>query len=117
MEEDEHYITFISGKTSAKLGKPPSGIEYYYDGKKITSSKNRAISHITDADKNTFMREELNLGVGEYSYGLGERFTSFVKNGQTVDIWNEDGGTSSEQAYKNIPFYLSNKGYGVFVNH
>jgi alpha-D-xyloside xylohydrolase len=34
-----------------------------------------------------------------------------------VDLWNEDGGTSSEQAYKNIPFYLTNRGYGVFVNH
>ena len=34
-----------------------------------------------------------------------------------MDIWNEDGGTSTEQSYKNIPFYLSNKGYGVFVNH
>ncbi|MNJ40471.1 Alpha-xylosidase [compost metagenome] len=33
-----------------------------------------------------------------------------------VDIWNKDGGTSSEQAYKNIPFYITNKGYGVFVN-
>ncbi len=38
-----------------------------------------------------------------------------MKNGQVVDIWNEDGGTSSEQAYKNIPFYLSSKGYGVLV--
>jgi alpha-D-xyloside xylohydrolase len=33
-----------------------------------------------------------------------------------VDIWNEDGGTASEQAYKNIPFYLTNRGYGMFVN-
>ena len=40
-----------------------------------------------------------------------------VKNGQVVDLWNEDGGTSSELAYKNVPFYLSNRGYGVFVNH
>ena len=63
------------------------------------------------------MREQLRLGVGEYVYGLGERFTPFVKNGQVVDIWNEDGGTSSEQAYKNIPLYVSNYGYGVFVNH
>uniref|UniRef100_UPI000CD56467 alpha-xylosidase n=1 Tax=Streptomyces sp. SM5 TaxID=402233 RepID=UPI000CD56467 len=47
----------------------------------------------------------------------GERFTPYVKNGQTVDIWQADGGTSSEQAYKNIPFYLSSRGYGVFVNH
>ncbi len=55
--------------------------------------------------------------MGECVYGLGERFTPFVKNGQVVDIWNEDGGTSSEQAYKNIPFYLTNRGYGVLVNH
>lgn len=48
---------------------------------------------------------------------MGERFTSFVKNGQSVDIWNEDGGTSTYQSYKNIPFYMTNKGYGVFVNH
>jgi alpha-D-xyloside xylohydrolase len=57
------------------------------------------------------------MSVGELIYGLGERFTPFVKNGQTVDIWNEDGGTSTDQSYKNIPFYISNKGYGVFVNH
>lgn len=50
-------------------------------------------------------------------YGLGERFGPLVKNGQTVDIWNADGGTSSEQSYKNVPFYLTNRGYGVFVNH
>ena len=50
-------------------------------------------------------------------YGLGERFTGFVKNGQAVDTWNSDGGAGSEQAYKNIPFYLTNRGYGVFVNH
>jgi alpha-D-xyloside xylohydrolase len=40
-----------------------------------------------------------------------------VKNGQSVDMWNEDGGTSSEQAYKNVPFYLTNHGYGVFVSN
>ena len=48
---------------------------------------------------------------------MGERFTAFTKNGQSVDIWNEDGGTSTYQSYKNIPFYLTNRGYGVFVNH
>jgi alpha-glucosidase (family GH31 glycosyl hydrolase) len=48
---------------------------------------------------------------------LGERFTPLVKNGQAVDLWNEDGGTSSEWSYKNVPFYLTNRGYGVFINH
>ncbi len=70
-----------------------------------------------DAPDGRYMVEQLSLGVGECVYGLGERFTPFVKNGQVVDMWNEDGGTASEQAYKNIPFYLTNRGYGVLVNH
>src|SRR5690554_3985892 len=68
------------------------------------------------APSRTYVHEQLDLGVGEVIYGLGERFGPFVKNGQTVDIWNADGGTSSEQAYKNIPFYMSSRGYGVLVN-
>jgi alpha-D-xyloside xylohydrolase len=63
-----------------------------------------------------YVHEQLDLGVGTHVYGLGERFGPFVKNGQTVEIWNADGGTSSEQAYKNVPFYLTDAGYGVFVN-
>jgi alpha-D-xyloside xylohydrolase len=69
------------------------------------------------AQPTTFVHEQLALGVGELVYGLGERFGPLVKNGQVVDIWNADGGTSSEQAYKNVPFYLTNRGYGVLVNH
>ncbi|MCC8137040.1 MAG: alpha-xylosidase [Clostridiales bacterium] len=63
-----------------------------------------------------YMVNELSLSPGECVYGLGERFTPFVKNGQVVDIWNEDGGTASQVAYKNIPFYMTNRGYGVFVD-
>ena len=68
-------------------------------------------------EDSAYMCKQLGLSVGELIYGLGERFTAFVKNGQSVSVWNEDGGTSTEQSYKNIPFYLSNRGYGVFVNH
>ena len=58
----------------------------------------------------------LDLEVGTLVYGLGERFSPFVKNGQSIDIWNQDGGTSTTQAYKNIPFFLTNRGWGVLVN-
>lgn len=64
-----------------------------------------------------YMLTELSVGPEESIYGLGERFTAFAKNGQTVQTWNEDGGTASDIAYKSVPFYLSNRGYGVFVNH
>lgn len=64
-----------------------------------------------------YMLTELAVGAEESIYGFGERFTAFAKNGQTVQTWNEDGGTASDIAYKSIPFYMSNRGYGVFVNH
>lgn len=63
------------------------------------------------------MFERFDFGVGEIVYGLGERFIVLVRNGQTVEIWNRDGGISIEQAYKNISFYMINRGYGVLVNY
>ena len=100
---------------------------YYRNGEMITGSAGRDLAlmktdfkglayNYTDSEE-TYMRQMLSLSVGELVYGMGERFTPFVKNGQSVDIWNADGGTSTEQSYKNIPFYLTNKGYGVLVNH
>lgn len=74
-----------------------------------------AENYLTESHK-PYMVNELSLSVGECVYGFGERFTAFVKNGQGVDIWNEDGGTASQLAYKNIPFYMTNRGYGVFVD-
>lgn len=118
IEQNEEAVTLTSGKTSVKVHKGDSWkVEYLYDGKKLTGSGHKGAATIVDPEKQPYFRDQLDLGVGEYVYGLGERFTPFVKNGQSVDIWNEDGGTSSEQAYKNVPFYVSNRGYGVFVNH
>lgn len=93
----------------------PGDVQFFYKGKSLTSSAGLLGGHAIVNDMEPYQVEYLNLGVGETIYGLGERFTPYVKNGQVVDIWNEDGGTSSEQAYKNIPFYLSSKGYGVLV--
>ena len=64
-------------------------------------------------ESDVFIAIQLHLSVGEDVYGLGERFGAYVKNGQSVDIWNEDGGTASEQGYKDIPFYMTSNGYGV----
>lgn len=46
-----------------------------------------------------------------------ENLTHLSFREQTVSTWHGDGGTTSEQAYKSIPFYLTNRGYGIFVNH
>ena len=117
ISNDEHFTTLTSGDLSVRVNKGSDWLVEYLGGKNvITSSGWRALGFV-DTPEGRYIHEQLNLGVGECVYGLGERFTAFVKNGQVVEMWNEDGGTSSELAYKNIPFYLTNCGYGVFVNH
>ncbi|KIU23681.1 Alpha-xylosidase [Weissella cibaria] len=121
-------------------------IDFNYKGKRITGSEYKAQASIDDLSgkqlgqvmhANTvtgaqnlgpqgsvtatdhFMREQLSLLPGTNVYGFGERFGAFVKNGQSIDTINMDGGTGSEQSYKSIPFYMTGKAgvyYGVFVN-
>jgi len=91
-------------------------ITFQRSGQTLTESESQAIGLFTHNGK-TYLREQLSLQVGETVYGLGERFSAFIKNGQAIDTWNEDGGTNSEYAYKNVPFYLTSQGYGVLVNH
>ncbi|WP_337098146.1 alpha-xylosidase [Paenibacillus sp. YIM B09110] len=118
IEENENEAVLTSGSLSVRIRKGPEwAVDFYRGSERITGSTQKSMAYITEKNNGAFMREELDLGVGEWVYGLGERFTPFVRNGQVVDLWNKDGGTSSEQSYKNIPFYITNKGYGVFVNH
>ncbi|ASW53895.1 alpha-xylosidase [Plantactinospora sp. KBS50] len=141
---DEAGATFTSGALTARFsGDDGWRLDFVADGRVLTGSGrkgmgivdvtagpepyDRAAGHGADAvvgrdgpdpyGARHYVHEQLDLGVGEAVYGLGERFGPLVKNGQSVDIWNEDGGTCSEQAYKNVPFYLTNRGYGVLVDH
>ncbi|GEL95586.1 alpha-xylosidase [Cellulomonas composti] len=115
---EDDVATFHAGELSARVAtRGPWSVEFVADGRVLTGSTMRGVGYARDAAGTTYVHEQLALGVREHVYGLGERFGAFVKNGQSVDVWNADGGTSSEQAYKNVPFYLSDAGYGVFVDH
>lgn len=125
-EETEKQIIVKSGELRIEIEKESGAFVFWRGAEKITGSGWRDLAYMKTnwkgsaydkGPEDAYMREQLSISVGELVYGLGERFSAFGKNGQSVDIWNEDGGTSTEQSYKNIPFYLSNKGYGVFVNH
>lgn len=117
VREAGDWVSLESGRLEARLSRSgPWTIEFRADGRLLTASGEKGMGYIERDDGTSFVHEQLGLGVGELVYGLGERFTSFTKNGQVVEIWNADGGTASEQAYKNVPFYLTNRGYGVFVN-
>lgn len=130
--------TLISGNTRVVVSKETWSVQYFYKDKKLTSGGWRSAGVIfesafkqqarlqTQLDETfwsypadphrTYIREQFDTTVGEYFYGFGEKFTTFTKNGSTVEIWNADGGTCSDQSYKSVPFYVSSRGYGVFVN-
>lgn len=116
-EITDDFVRFKTGVVEAKIDRTQDfRIEFFANELKFAETPNRGLAKMELSCGRTYAMAQLNLTVGEQVFGLGERFTSLIKNGQTVEIWNKDGGTGSDQAYKNIPFYLTNKGYGVFVN-
>ena len=139
INDTEEYIEMISGNTKVVIAKGTSwNVQFYYKDRHLTGNTWRATSYITEnqysvdakkelnkdndffdypvTDNASYLREQLKTDIGECIYGFGEKFTPFVKNGQNVEIWNSDGGTCTDQGYKNIPFYISSKSYGVLVN-
>lgn len=139
INETEEYVEMISGNTKVVIAKGKTwDVQFYYKDRHLTGNTWRATSYITEnqysldarkelnkdndffdypvTDNASYLREQLKTDIGECIYGFGEKFTPFVKNGQNVEIWNSDGGTCTDQGYKNIPFYISSKSYGVLVN-
>ena len=110
--ENESGFLLKSENLSVRI--PKSGgfrMDFFDGGKKITSSGWRGLSYIQGDDGSVYMKDRLDIGVGECVYGLGERFTPFVKNGQSVDIWNADGGTIKKDGgmIKVIPSRVTGK--------
>ncbi len=57
------------------------------------------------------------LSPDEKIFGCGESFTQFNKRGQKVVLWTDDAnGVQNETMYKPIPFFMSSRGYGVFMH-
>ncbi|NEG55584.1 alpha-xylosidase [Bifidobacterium platyrrhinorum] len=111
--EDGRTLTESAGKSLARFKlRPDANVTAQPVGEFGVSMDGSAYD-----ESDVFTAMQLRLSVGETVYGLGERFGAYVKNGQTVDVWNEDGGTASEQGYKDIPFYMTSNGYGVLVNN
>ncbi len=57
------------------------------------------------------------LAPDEKLFGCGESFTRLNKRGQKVVLWTCDAyGVQTPAMYKPIPFFLSSRGYGMFVH-
>ena len=128
----EQEAVLETGDVTVRYDRTNGFYRFEADGKILTDSGLRNLGYVRydrkpasvlpeenylAEDYKPYMVAELSLKAGERVYGFGEQFTAFVKNGQVINMFNEDGGTASEVAYKNIPFYMTNEGYGIFVDH
>lgn len=129
VEQNEKEIVYSSSFGRVKIIQNPWHIEFYdAQGKLLTRTQ-------TLGDPNTFLSEipfsfirraeDLNrrfaatfeLAHDEKIFGSGESFTRLDKRGQKINLTVRDGmGVQGQYLYKPIPFFLSNRGYGMFVH-
>lgn len=78
----------------------------------IPFSYARSVQNMSHSIATTFA-----LSPGEKIFGTGESFTGLDKRGQRVDLWTRDAlSTQTGDMYKPVPFFLSNRGYGMFIH-
>lgn len=113
-DEIDITVSKSSGKISAS---DKDGKEYFSQLKTAFKAADvYDLSLSVNGDKQAVF-ESIELDNDELIYGLGERFDSIVRNGRQIDFRNKDAvGTTSLRSYVNIPFYISTKGYGLFLN-
>ena len=125
VNETDNEITLATSKIQVTINKETTRISAkFIDGKEFYSQKKQDFRTgdihdlaLADLDGDYACFESLELETDEVVYGLGERFDSLIRNGRTVDFYNKDAvGTTSRRSYLNIPFYISTKGYGLFLN-
>jgi len=88
----------------------PTGVD------EITPLGFRETEHDSGAVAVTECGTSFSLRHDDHVYGLGEKFTSLDKRGQSITSWTVKArGTETERSYKNVPFYLSTRGYGLLV--
>lgn len=107
--DDNHFkpldapnLGIVRGGSKPMEGTFPHGSQYEY---------------LSDGIKATIAVESFELHRNEHIYGLGENFIGLDKRYQTIDLWTQDGlGNMSRRTYKPIPFFVSSRGYGIYVN-
>jgi len=77
-----------------------------------------ALAAVCDNKNNTrCLSFSLKSESDESFYGTGERFGKIDLSGKTLQLYNQDAqGVNNRRTYKNIPFYLSSKNYGMFLH-
>ena len=129
VRQEPGTVTVESELITIRAALDPFGLSFHgADGREILR-QNAAHRDATDRltllpfglsrvdGKRAAFHDSFNVEPDEHFYGLGEKFTGFDKRGQFIEMWAHNTyGVHSERAYKNVPFVVSTRGYGLFVD-
>jgi alpha-D-xyloside xylohydrolase len=129
MTEADGNVTYTSSAGRVEIIKKPWQIRFYdAAGKLLTQTQSLKDPDTFSAPMPfSFVRRARDLGHSiaasfrlapdEKIFGCGESFTRLDKRGQKVILYVRDAmGAQSQRMYKPIPFFLSSRGYGMFVH-
>jgi alpha-D-xyloside xylohydrolase len=101
---------------------PPTG-ESHLDGASITDAwpwffrDMFPLGFLRDEQGQTQTFFTATLRHDEHVYGFGEKFSALDKRGQAINLWHANAtGNTWPASYKNVPFFMSTRGYGLFLN-
>jgi alpha-D-xyloside xylohydrolase len=123
-------VTLTTTAIQVRLELDPFHIAFYgADGRSLLSQNYTEVTNVgmkltvlpfgfsKVAGKRVAFHDTFTAEPDEHFYGFGEKFTDFDKRGQRIETWNYDcGGVFSERSYKNVPFFVSTRNYGIFVD-
>lgn len=142
--EEEWLVKDDEGRVKAKLNRKPIAIDYWSDllpepretldltfypdeEKEIKISAYDqffparhdafALAFVEKDGKNDRSTMSFHIEPDEKFVGTGERFTKLDLSGHTFQLKNQDGqGVNNRRTYKNVPFFMSSRMYGVFLH-
>lgn len=129
LREEDGALVLDGGSLTVQLDRRRWGMTVAADGRELIGPSQDArlirdplvlpLGFSRDGDGRASFHESFGLTWDERLYGLGEQFGPFDRRGQRIVSWSRDptGGLMSPVCYLNVPFFLSDRGYGVFVHH
>jgi alpha-D-xyloside xylohydrolase len=129
VEQTADAITYTGAHGRVRIIRQPWHVEFYdAAGKLLTRTQNAGdpgtffstvpfsfVRRASDLGRST--AATFQLAHDEKLFGTGESFTRLDKRGQRVLAYTRDAmGVQNELMYKPVPFFLSSRGYGMFVH-
>jgi alpha-D-xyloside xylohydrolase len=112
---DRDPVRFQFREASGRL---LTGTHNLADAKGVVNSLPTPLCFVRNASNlHRHLAVSFSLSPGEKLFGCGESFTRLDKRGQKLVLWAYDAyGVQTPNMYKPVPFFMSSRGYGVFVH-